>query len=192
MGRDLAGDGAPGPQGKVIYVGSSNFAGWHIAGANEAAARGTPRSGVRAEPVQPDARTIELEVVPACQDYGIGILPWSPLAGGMLAGALAGPNRGADEPPRAAAGERVGCAPPPRLGEGLRRARRTSRPTLPWPGCWQSGGDRADLWPRTLEQFDGSSPCDRHPPRCRGARQTGQDLPRSRRLRPPRPTPGRS
>ena len=35
-----------------------------------------------------DNRAIELEVIPACRHYGVGVIPWSPLAGGLLGGAL--------------------------------------------------------------------------------------------------------
>jgi aryl-alcohol dehydrogenase-like predicted oxidoreductase len=74
-------------QGKVIYVGSSNFAGWHIAKGCEAAAR---RSflGLVSEQSKYSLveRTVELEVIPACVDYGLGLIPWSPLASGALAG----------------------------------------------------------------------------------------------------------
>ena len=74
-------------QGKVIYVGSSNFAGWHIARANEAAARrnflGLVSEQSHYSLVE---RTVELEVLPACQAYGLGFIPWSPLASGALAG----------------------------------------------------------------------------------------------------------
>jgi NDP-hexose C3-ketoreductase / dTDP-4-oxo-2-deoxy-alpha-D-pentos-2-ene 2,3-reductase len=74
-------------QGKVIYVGSSNFAGWHIARANEAAARrhflGLVSEQSKYSLVE---RTIELEVLPACAAYGMGLIPYSPLASGALAG----------------------------------------------------------------------------------------------------------
>jgi aryl-alcohol dehydrogenase-like predicted oxidoreductase len=74
-------------QGKIIYVGSSNFAGWHIARANEAAARrnflGLVSEQSRYNLVE---RTVELEVGPACAGYGLGLIPWSPLASGALAG----------------------------------------------------------------------------------------------------------
>jgi aryl-alcohol dehydrogenase-like predicted oxidoreductase len=77
-------------QGKVIYVGSSNFAGWHIAQANEAAARRHFLGLVSEQSLYNlIERTVELEVVPACRAYGLGILPWSPLGGGLLGGALA-------------------------------------------------------------------------------------------------------
>jgi len=76
-------------QGKVIYVGSSNFAGWHIAQACEAA-RARHFVGLVSEQSLYNLidRTIELEVIPACQAYGLGLLPWSPLKGGVLGGAL--------------------------------------------------------------------------------------------------------
>jgi aryl-alcohol dehydrogenase-like predicted oxidoreductase len=76
-------------QGKVIYVGSSNFAGWHIAQANEAAKARHFLGLVSEQSLYNLAeRTIELEVLPACKFYGLGVIPWSPLAGGALGGAL--------------------------------------------------------------------------------------------------------
>jgi aryl-alcohol dehydrogenase-like predicted oxidoreductase len=76
-------------QGKVLYVGSSNFAGWHIAKANEAAhVRGSLGLVSEQSLYNLNARTVELEVLPACQDYGLGVIPWSPLGGGILGGAL--------------------------------------------------------------------------------------------------------
>jgi aryl-alcohol dehydrogenase-like predicted oxidoreductase len=76
-------------EGKVLYVGSSNFAGWHIAQANEAARRRNFMGLVSEQSLYNlNARTIELEVAPACESYGLGIIPWSPLAGGLLGGAL--------------------------------------------------------------------------------------------------------
>jgi aryl-alcohol dehydrogenase-like predicted oxidoreductase len=56
--------------GKILYAGSSNFAGWHIANAQE------------------------LEVVPAAEHYGLGIIPWSPLQGGLLGGVIKKENTG--------------------------------------------------------------------------------------------------
>jgi aryl-alcohol dehydrogenase-like predicted oxidoreductase len=74
-------------QGKITYVGSSNFAGWHIAQANEAA-RARHFLGLVSEQSLYNLidRTIELEVIPACQAYGLGLIPWSPLKGGALGG----------------------------------------------------------------------------------------------------------
>jgi aryl-alcohol dehydrogenase-like predicted oxidoreductase len=85
-------------QGKVVYVGSSNFAGWHIAKANEAA-KSRNFLGLVSEQSLYNllARTVELEVLPACRDYGLGVIPWSPLAGGLLGGiSTAGVRRNAD------------------------------------------------------------------------------------------------
>jgi len=83
-------------QGKVIYVGSSNFAGWHVAQAQEAAQRLGSFGLVSEQSFYNLAeRTVELEVLPACQGYGLGVLPWSPLHGGLLSGMLARPSAGA-------------------------------------------------------------------------------------------------
>jgi aryl-alcohol dehydrogenase-like predicted oxidoreductase len=74
-------------QGKIVYAGSSNFAGWHIAQANEAA-RARHFLGLVSEQSLYNlaSRTVELEVLPACRAYGLAVIPWSPLAGGMLGG----------------------------------------------------------------------------------------------------------
>lgn len=85
-------------QGKVLYTGSSNFGGWHIAKANEAA-KARHFYGLVSEQSKYSLfeRTIEMEVVPACLDYGLGIIPWSPLAGGILAGYPEAEGRRNDE-----------------------------------------------------------------------------------------------
>lgn len=76
-------------EGKVLYVGSSNFAGWHIAQANSFAKERHFMGLVSEQSLYNlAARTIELEVIPACEEFGLGLIPWSPLAGGMLGGAL--------------------------------------------------------------------------------------------------------
>lgn len=74
-------------QGKITYVGSSNFPGWKIAQANERA-RAQHQLGLVAEQSLYNLieRRAELEVIPACLEYGLGLIPWSPLAGGLLAG----------------------------------------------------------------------------------------------------------
>jgi len=74
-------------EGKVLYIGSSNFAGWHIAQANEIA-KSRHFMGLISEQslYNLTARTVELEVIPACESYGLGIIPWSPLASGILGG----------------------------------------------------------------------------------------------------------
>ena len=76
-------------QGKILYAGSSNHAGWHIAQANEAARRRNFLGYVSEQCKYSLAcRFAELELLPACQAYGVGILPYSPVDGGYLAGIL--------------------------------------------------------------------------------------------------------
>jgi len=76
-------------QGKIIYAGSSNFAGWDIAKAQECAQRRNFIGLVSEQSIYNLAkREVELEVLPACGDYGLGVIPWSPLHGGLLGGVL--------------------------------------------------------------------------------------------------------
>ena len=76
-------------EGKVLYVGSSNFAGWHIAHAQcEAKARDFMGLVSEQSLYNLSARTTELEVIPAVREYGLGLILWSPLGGGLLGGAL--------------------------------------------------------------------------------------------------------
>jgi aryl-alcohol dehydrogenase-like predicted oxidoreductase len=73
--------------GKIGYYGFSNYLGWHIAKAFEIAkARGYTRPVTLQPQYSLLVRDIELEIVPACQDAGMGLLPWSPLGGGWLTG----------------------------------------------------------------------------------------------------------
>lgn len=82
-------------EGKILYVGSSNFAGWHIATA-QCEARNRHFMGLVSEQsiYNLATRTIELEVIPACRQYGLGLIPWSPMEGGLLSGALQKANEG--------------------------------------------------------------------------------------------------
>nr|WP_232290199.1 aldo/keto reductase [Micromonospora sp. ATCC 39149] len=79
-------------QGKVVYVGSSNFAGWHIGQAQAAAQRRNFLGLVSEQSIYNLlTRHVELEVIeviPAAQHYGLGIIPWSPLHGGLFSGVL--------------------------------------------------------------------------------------------------------
>ena len=140
-------------QGKVIYFGSSNFAGWHIAQASEIA-RHRSFLGLVSEQTHYNlnVRKPELEVIPACEKYGLGLIPWSPLAGGLLGGILQ----------KEATGRRSGMDI------------EAKRPQLEkWEGlCGELGEKPADValaWllhnpvvtapiigPRTMEQLDGS------------------------------------
>ncbi len=76
-------------EGKVLYVGSSNFAGLHIALAQFAAQKRNFLGLVSEQSLYNlNARMIELEVIPACREFGLGLIPWSPLGGGLLGGVL--------------------------------------------------------------------------------------------------------
>jgi aryl-alcohol dehydrogenase-like predicted oxidoreductase len=76
-------------QGKILYSGSSNFAGWHIAQAQESAVRRNYTGLVSEQSLYNLlTRNVELEVIPAAEHYGLGIIPWSPLHGGLLGGVL--------------------------------------------------------------------------------------------------------
>ncbi|MGC4045748.1 MAG: aldo/keto reductase [Armatimonas sp.] len=144
-------------EGKVLYIGSSNFAGWHIARAQErAAARHT--LGLVAEQTKYHllCRYPELEVIPACDAYGLGLIPWSPLGGGILGGALQKATEGR------------------RANENVQKEIEKNRPALEkWEAlCTEIGESPADValaWllsnkvvtapiigPRTVEQLDGS------------------------------------
>jgi aryl-alcohol dehydrogenase-like predicted oxidoreductase len=144
-------------QGKVLYVGSSNFAGWHIVKANEAA-RARHSLGLVSEQSLYNLaeRSIELELLPACRDYGVGVIPWSPLGGGLLGGILrkAREGRSASEQVRERLEEHraqveeyeVLCD---ELGE------RPSDVALAWL-LHQPGVTAPITGPRTLEQFEQS------------------------------------
>lgn len=144
-------------QGKVIYVGSSNFAAWNIVEAVEAARRRSSLGLVSEQSLYNlTARTVELEVIPASKAYGVGILPWSPLGGGLLGGVLDGATEGrrADERlqrriealrPQLEAWEKL-CAD---LGE------RPADVALAWLLA-NPGVTAPIIGPRTLEQFTDS------------------------------------
>lgn len=76
-------------QGKILYVGTSNYAGWHLAKSQAVAAQ-RGMFGIVSEQSHYNllTRAVELEVLPAAEDLGIGVIPWSPLAGGLLGGVL--------------------------------------------------------------------------------------------------------
>jgi len=87
-------------QGKILYTGSSNFAGWHLGAAQEAAHRaGLPGLVSEQSIYNLVVRDVEREVLPAAEHYGLGFIAWSPLHEGLLAGA-----RGSDDGVRRLAG----------------------------------------------------------------------------------------
>jgi aryl-alcohol dehydrogenase-like predicted oxidoreductase len=82
-------------QGKIGYVGASNFAGWHLVKA-QAAAKERHFLGLVSEQHKYNllCRLPELEVLPAALDLGIGVIPWSPLESGLLGGNALNPEPG--------------------------------------------------------------------------------------------------
>ncbi|MFY1635743.1 aldo/keto reductase [Solwaraspora sp. WMMB335] len=147
-------------QGKVLYVGSSNFAGWHIAAAQEAARRRNFLGLVSEQCIYNLlTRHVELEVIPAAQHHGLGVIPWSPLHGGLLSGAIR--KEAAGEQARSGSG---------RSAEALTEHRGTIESYEKF--CAELGHDPADValaWllsrpgvtapiigPRTTGQLDGS------------------------------------
>jgi aryl-alcohol dehydrogenase-like predicted oxidoreductase len=82
-------------QGKIGYVGSSNFAGWDLVKA-QAEAKARKFMGLISEQHKYSllCRLPELEVLPAAQDLGIGVIAWSPLDGGILGGNAFNPSAG--------------------------------------------------------------------------------------------------
>jgi aryl-alcohol dehydrogenase-like predicted oxidoreductase len=144
-------------EGKVIYAGSSNFGGWHIAQANEQASKRHFLGLVSEQSLYNlNARFVELEVIPACESYGLGLIPWSPLAGGLLGGVLQKAKEGR------------------RASENMQKTIDKNRPKLEaWERlCSELGQQPADValaWllhnkvvtapiigPRTMDQLNGS------------------------------------
>ena len=142
-------------QGKVIYTGSSNFAGWHIVKANEAAKRRN-FLGLVSEQCHYNlfTRTVERDLLPACESYGVGVIPWSPLGGGMLAGVLDRPTVG-------------------RRADSVKHMEEHRSKLEPWEAlCKKAGEKPADvalafllanpvitapiIGPRTIEQVEGA------------------------------------
>jgi len=142
-------------QGKVIYTGSSNFAGWHIVQANEAARRRN-FLGLVSEQCHYNlfTRTVERDLLPACESYGVGVIPWSPLGGGMLAGVLDRPTVG-------------------RRADSVKHMEEHRSKLEPWEAlCKKAGEKPADvalafllanpvitapiIGPRTIEQVEGA------------------------------------
>jgi aryl-alcohol dehydrogenase-like predicted oxidoreductase len=82
--------------GKVRAIGSSTFPAWQIVQAQWAAEkRGRERFTCEQPPYSMLIRSVEKDVLPVCEEYGMGVIPWSPLAGGWLSGRY---NKGGDSP----------------------------------------------------------------------------------------------
>ena len=82
-------------EGKILYVGSSNFAAWDIARAQGIATQRNFLGLVSEQSVYNlRSRTVELEVLPCCRELGLGVIPYSPMGGGLLCGVLDNPTTG--------------------------------------------------------------------------------------------------
>jgi aryl-alcohol dehydrogenase-like predicted oxidoreductase len=144
-------------EGKILYVGSSNFAGWHLALAQAEAAK-RPFMGLVSEQslYHLGERSIELEVIPACEHFGLGLLPWSPLAGGMLGGALKKVKEGrrATDHVQKSISENIEAL---RAYEGLcaELGEEPADIALSWL-LHQPGVTAPIIGPRTISQLDGS------------------------------------
>ena len=145
-------------QGKILYCGSSNFAGWNIAQAQETA-RARRFTGLVSEQSIYNLlrRHIELEVLPAAQAYGVGIIPWSPLQGGLLGGVLRkereGSRRFSGRAAETIEDARDQLARYEELCEEL--GQEPSLVALGWL-LHQPGVSAPIVGPRTMEQFEGN------------------------------------
>lgn len=82
-------------EGKISYVGSSNFAAWHIAHAQGIATQRNFLGLVSEQSVYNlRSRTVELEVLPCCRELGLAVIPYSPMGSGLLCGILDNPTTG--------------------------------------------------------------------------------------------------
>ncbi len=144
-------------EGKILYVGSSNFAGWHLAQAQELAKARHFMGLVSEQSLYNLAeRTVELEVIPACEAYGIGVIPWSPLARGLLAGASPPPSQGrraSEEVQQEAVKHRAKLDAYEKLCRDL--GERPADVSLAWL-LHQPAVTAPIIGPRTREQLDGS------------------------------------
>jgi aryl-alcohol dehydrogenase-like predicted oxidoreductase len=144
-------------QGKVLYVGSSNFAGWHIAQAQSAAAERHFMGLISEQSLYNlKDRMVELEVIPACQGYGLGLIPWSPLAGGLLGGVMekiTSGRRASDDVKKDLAKHR----PQVERYEALCRefGEKPADVALAWL-LHQPGVTSPIIGPRTMEQLEGN------------------------------------
>jgi aryl-alcohol dehydrogenase-like predicted oxidoreductase len=144
-------------QGKILYVGSSNFAGWHIAKAQGVAKQRNTLGLVSEQSLYNLlARQVELEVLPAAVDFGVGVIPWSPLQGGLLGGVVRKEREGsrrnqrwanADEALRATLGKYEDlCASLDEEPSTVALAWLLGRPGVTSP----------IIGPRTVDHFDGA------------------------------------
>jgi len=145
--------------GKILYAGSSNFAGWDIATASLTAQHRHFLGLISEQSLYNlSERTIELEVLPACRHFGLGVIPWSPLGGGILGGALKKAKEGRrTEPEKLADIEKFR----PRLEKYEALCAKLGSPPAVVALAWllhQPGVAAPIIGPRTMAQFDDALP----------------------------------
>jgi aryl-alcohol dehydrogenase-like predicted oxidoreductase len=145
-------------QGKIIYVGSSNFAGWHLAKAQEAAQRRNFMGLVSEQSIYNLAtRGVETDLLPAALDYGIGVIPWSPLHGGLLGGVLKKEQEGSRRKSGRARDRLEEVRPQVEQYEAFcdELGEEPAHVALAWL-LHQPGVTAPIIGPRTMEQLDGA------------------------------------
>jgi aryl-alcohol dehydrogenase-like predicted oxidoreductase len=137
--------------GKIRYWGVSNFRGWRIAElVRTARAIGMPGPVVCQPYYNLLNRMPEVEILPACEHHGIGVVPYSPVARGVLTGKYT-PGAKPAEGTRAGRGDKRMTRPSSaRSRWSLRKSCSSTRrptappwPSWPWPGCWRTGRSAA-------------------------------------------------
>lgn len=139
-------------QGRIGYAGSSNFAGWHLAVAQAAAARRN-LFGLVSEQHKYNlvCRLPELEVLPAARNLGIGVLAWSPLEGGLFGGSVAAQGSRTERRKQAAAKYR------PQLDAFADFCRERHKPEAEVALAWvlrHAAISAAVIGPRTVTQLE--------------------------------------
>ena len=131
--------------GKVRYVGASNYASWQLMKALGTAERlGLPQFVSQQIYYSLQAREAEYELIPLAVDQGLGVLVWSPLAGGCCPASTAGvtrPRRARGSSPTGASRRsttRKGCTTPSRSWSRSPSSTACPRPRWPWPTPWAS------------------------------------------------------
>ncbi len=145
-------------QGKVLYFGTSNHAGWQIAQGQEAALRRGRLGFVSEQSIfNLLKREVELEVLPASREYGLGVIPWSPLNGGLLGGIIRKTEKGSRRVTGRAKADLRKHRPALRKWEDLcdELGENPADVGLAWL-LHQDGVTAPIIGPRTVEQLTGS------------------------------------
>jgi aryl-alcohol dehydrogenase-like predicted oxidoreductase len=150
--------------GKVRYIGTSTYAAWQLIESLWVAKEyGLNRFVTEQPPYNLLDRRIERELVPACKTYGIGIIPWSPLAGGFLSGKY---KRSGEQPKEGRFSDGTHFRSPTMIGndrafdvvDALTKIANEKKCTLSQLAlAWvmhQDGISSAIIGPRTMEQYD--------------------------------------